>query len=233
VGPGRAPPPPPPRTKWTRRVPHPVLIGHVVCLVWRRRRQPRAARREGQGGSGGPASRRSSPHRCCTSRDAAAPALSSECRSPGEPAPRQRSARVAAAHGRRDAACPISTGGGTRRVRSVREGGGGRGADAPADDERSEAAPSPAAAAGASAHWPTHDFRADCREVSSESVPPRAGTVGPSPRTHAGDVPRKHTGLGERARPPAAPRASRTGAALRPGGGGGRGGGRSGGAAAA
>jgi hypothetical protein len=25
--------PPPPRTKWTRRVPHPVLIGHAVCLV--------------------------------------------------------------------------------------------------------------------------------------------------------------------------------------------------------
>ena len=27
------PPPPPSRTKWTRRVPHPVLIGHAVCLV--------------------------------------------------------------------------------------------------------------------------------------------------------------------------------------------------------
>jgi hypothetical protein len=26
----RAPPPPPPRTKWTRRVPHPVLIGHAA-----------------------------------------------------------------------------------------------------------------------------------------------------------------------------------------------------------
>jgi len=25
--------PPPPRTKWTRRVPHPVLIGHAVCLT--------------------------------------------------------------------------------------------------------------------------------------------------------------------------------------------------------
>ena len=24
------PPPPPPRTKWTRRVPHPVLIGHAA-----------------------------------------------------------------------------------------------------------------------------------------------------------------------------------------------------------
>ena len=27
------PPPPSPRTRWTRRVPHPVLIGHAVCLV--------------------------------------------------------------------------------------------------------------------------------------------------------------------------------------------------------
>ena len=26
------PPPPPPRTKWTRRVPHPVLIGHTASL---------------------------------------------------------------------------------------------------------------------------------------------------------------------------------------------------------
>jgi hypothetical protein len=28
------PPPPPPRTKWTRHVPHPVLIGHAACLVF-------------------------------------------------------------------------------------------------------------------------------------------------------------------------------------------------------
>ena len=27
------PPPPPPRTKWTRRVPHPVLIGHAASLT--------------------------------------------------------------------------------------------------------------------------------------------------------------------------------------------------------
>jgi len=26
-------PPPPSRTKWTRRVPHPVLIGHAASLV--------------------------------------------------------------------------------------------------------------------------------------------------------------------------------------------------------
>ena len=28
-----SPPPPPPRTKWTRRVPHPVLIGHAASLT--------------------------------------------------------------------------------------------------------------------------------------------------------------------------------------------------------
>jgi len=28
--PGLPPPPPPPRTKWTRLVPHPVLIGHAA-----------------------------------------------------------------------------------------------------------------------------------------------------------------------------------------------------------
>ena len=27
------PSPPPPRTKWTRRVPHPVLIGHAASLA--------------------------------------------------------------------------------------------------------------------------------------------------------------------------------------------------------
>ena len=27
----QAPAPPPSRTKWTRRVPHPVLIGHAAC----------------------------------------------------------------------------------------------------------------------------------------------------------------------------------------------------------
>ena len=30
---GSVPPPPPPRTKWTRRVPHPVLIGHAASLT--------------------------------------------------------------------------------------------------------------------------------------------------------------------------------------------------------
>jgi len=32
AGPGKGRPPPPPRTKWTRRVPHPVLIGHAESL---------------------------------------------------------------------------------------------------------------------------------------------------------------------------------------------------------
>ena len=31
--PAAPPPPPPPRTKWTRRVPHPVLIGHAASLT--------------------------------------------------------------------------------------------------------------------------------------------------------------------------------------------------------
>ena len=29
----RVPPPPPPRTKWTRRVPYPVLSGHAASLT--------------------------------------------------------------------------------------------------------------------------------------------------------------------------------------------------------
>jgi len=39
--------PPPPRTKWTRRVPHPVLIGHAASL-----RRGGARRRFGCGGGG-------------------------------------------------------------------------------------------------------------------------------------------------------------------------------------
>ena len=33
TGPPPPPPPPPSRTKWTRRVPHPVLIGHAASLT--------------------------------------------------------------------------------------------------------------------------------------------------------------------------------------------------------
>jgi hypothetical protein len=36
-----APPPPPPRTKWKRRVPHPVLIGHAAPLTGAQRRGAR------------------------------------------------------------------------------------------------------------------------------------------------------------------------------------------------
>jgi hypothetical protein len=72
-------PAPPRRTEWTRRVPHPVLIGHAASLT------PYYARRS---------------------------------RVPAVP-PRSVSSR--------DKACPFSTGGGTRRVQSVRDRGGGGG----------------------------------------------------------------------------------------------------------
>jgi hypothetical protein len=36
----RPPPPPPPRTKWTCRVPHPVLIGHAASPLRRRTDTP-------------------------------------------------------------------------------------------------------------------------------------------------------------------------------------------------
>jgi hypothetical protein len=58
------PPPPPPRTKWTRRVPHPVLIGHAAPPAsprsTRASHSPRAAlpsggRERGARGSGGAA----------------------------------------------------------------------------------------------------------------------------------------------------------------------------------
>ena len=40
------PPTPPPRTKWTRRVPHPVLIGHAASLT-----PPAGSERRGRSGS--------------------------------------------------------------------------------------------------------------------------------------------------------------------------------------
>jgi hypothetical protein len=43
AGRARPPPPPPPRTKWTRRVLHPVLIGHAASLT---RQAARAKARE-------------------------------------------------------------------------------------------------------------------------------------------------------------------------------------------
>ena len=43
-------PPPPPRTKWTRRVPHPVLIGHVASLT--PYMSPVAEMGAGEGGKG-------------------------------------------------------------------------------------------------------------------------------------------------------------------------------------
>jgi hypothetical protein len=96
---GNCPPPPPPRTKWTRRVPHPVLIGHAASLTTARKQcksanhshAKRDATRTGRVDNG-------------------------------------LSRRGAGQAERPRAACPIGTGGGTRRVQLVREGGGGGGA---------------------------------------------------------------------------------------------------------
>ena len=51
----------PPRTKWTRRVPHPVLIGHSPSLT-PYRRAPRAARRTRRTRSLEPLQRRTRAH---------------------------------------------------------------------------------------------------------------------------------------------------------------------------
>jgi hypothetical protein len=70
---GGGPPPSPPRTKWTRRVPHPVLTGHAAGGgPARRGRAPRRPRR--------PARRPARPLRRCSSRQAprAAPARAGE-----------------------------------------------------------------------------------------------------------------------------------------------------------
>ena len=42
------PPPPPPRTEWTRRVPHPVLIGHAASAQRLSLRHSRRNDREGR-----------------------------------------------------------------------------------------------------------------------------------------------------------------------------------------
>ena len=55
-------PRPPPRTEWTRRVPHPVLIGHAVCLVLPRHPTPPSRH---------PRSRRAPPQRSSASQAAA------------------------------------------------------------------------------------------------------------------------------------------------------------------
>jgi len=101
IGDNERPPPPAPRTKWTRRVPHPVLIGHAASLTKTNEMQgweDMAAGAEGRG---------------------------------------RGSARVRKTYGVRDAACPISTGCGTRRVRLVRREGGGE--DAQGSEEACDA----------------------------------------------------------------------------------------------
>jgi hypothetical protein len=58
------PPPTPSRTKWTRRVPHPVLIGHAASLRPRgcSRRAPRASRRAARRRPARRRPRRAPPH---------------------------------------------------------------------------------------------------------------------------------------------------------------------------
>ena len=105
IGRRSAPPPPPSRTKWTRLVHPSVLIGHVSSTIW---------------ADGGARAGRSWP-----SRRWAAPM----CRSAPAAltAPRASGARLTVhpRPPRKAAACPVCTGGGTRRVRFVR--GDGRG----------------------------------------------------------------------------------------------------------
>ena len=164
------PPPPPPRTKWTRRVPHPVLIGHAASLTPRTDRthiSPRPApqpqpppRRHGPASSALKSAGRVARPRWgrLSGRQAhaayAPPAEPAPCRRPRRGAGRAPSARAAAGppavrqvrlrrkevrrhpHPRRGGhaphkTCPVSTGGGTRRVQLVREGGGETSAGAP------------------------------------------------------------------------------------------------------
>ena len=49
--------PPPPRTKWTRRVPHPVLIGHAACGAAAQARGPCPSRRRRRARRAGGAAR--------------------------------------------------------------------------------------------------------------------------------------------------------------------------------
>ena len=161
----RPPPPPPPplRTKWTRRVPHPVLIGHAASLTRPLSTRPlspppllcaamrndalrccaaallrRCAAEAARGAWAGRTSRRRSTHSRRSPRPrpksrVASPRPLATSRSLRGPAPAPVCARAAlrgktlrsSQYGGRDETCPISTEGGTRRVHSVREGGGG------------------------------------------------------------------------------------------------------------
>jgi len=122
-------PRPSPRTDWTRRVPQPVLIGRGVSKVPLRplhtsagaasRRQRSGRRQRGRQGSGGrawcAARRRLSRSRRRASSSPVAAAACSSARS---------CCGVGGMYGVRDAACPLSTRGGTRLVRLVRGWGG-------------------------------------------------------------------------------------------------------------
>jgi hypothetical protein len=143
-------PPPPPRTKWTRRVPHPVPIGHAAS-------PPRAAQASSaRSASGGSASGRAGSCGCAPRPSPPSPRYKSDAHLspppllslppvqighaslPNErrlpPSPRLPTPPALFAlctpgpYQRGEVACPISTGDGTRRVRSIRgagEWGGG------------------------------------------------------------------------------------------------------------
>ena len=76
-----APPPPPPplRTKWTRRVPHPVLIGHAASLLGGGQDGQVDGRGRRQEGRGGPVSE---PPRACATGAAALARLRPRQRAP-------------------------------------------------------------------------------------------------------------------------------------------------------
>ena len=127
MGGGLPPPPPPPsRTKWTRRVPHPVLIGHAASLS-----QVGAYGAHGlevvhfsrAGALTPPVSPPRVPaRRAAPSRKARGRATQRCCSSQwlqGRVAGRAR-CFCEGARRRGGAACPLSTGGGTRLVRLVR-----------------------------------------------------------------------------------------------------------------
>jgi len=96
---GKPPPPPFTRTKRTRRVPHPVLIGHAASLsqAWRAahssRRTPRKRRRRRRRSDGGwPRSRRSASVRArrCRARTTSSASCASNCAAHSGPSTRTR-----------------------------------------------------------------------------------------------------------------------------------------------
>ena len=144
--PRRCPPPPLPRTNRTSLVPPLVLSGHAASLTPypkpreaaqvparrarcpRRRACPRRPRPPWRRRLGRAAALLTSHRAGCGRRRERPP------RPPRHPLRVNRSRLALAPRARRrDETCPVSTGGGTRRVQSVREGGGGGASFAGAD----------------------------------------------------------------------------------------------------